>query len=119
MLLSNMPLDGAEFESGQRAPTHHADHAVTTGVKVHQELAAPVLVVVAPVVPARDAAEAGTGGALDSLLDPRGARDGGQEKGGVGTLCDTPVAGARGAEWGNHLLIAVIVHVAIGQIVFL
>lgn len=60
VLLSDVSLDGAELQGGQRAAAHHADHPVPLGVKVHQVLAAPVLMVVATVVPAWNPTEART-----------------------------------------------------------
>jgi len=107
VLLADVPLDGAEFERGQRAAAHHADHALPQLVKVHQVLAAPVLVVVAPVVPSRDAAEALAGRLRDPGLAAAAAAAGGprgrgEEQRLVGALGDAPVAGARGAGGRGH-----------------
>lgn len=93
VLLADVALDGAQLESGQRAAAHHADHAVPQGVKVHQVLAAPVLVVVAPVVPARDATQAGP--RRPPHFASRRTRRRRQDRGPVGALADAPVAGAR------------------------
>ncbi|TNN57114.1 hypothetical protein EYF80_032699 [Liparis tanakae] len=94
VLLPDVPLDGAELQRGQRAAAHHADHAVPPGVEVHQVLAAPVLVVVAPVVPSRDPAQARPRGPLDPGLADGGPGGRGQEERLVQALRDAPVAGA-------------------------
>lgn len=119
MLLADVPLDGAQFQGGQRAAAHHADHPVSLGVEVHQVLAAPVLVVVAAVVAAGDPAQARAGSPVDLGFIPRRPGHRRKQKRVVGALCDVPVAGARRFDAREQVRPRVPEIVALGNIAFI
>lgn len=68
VLLPNVPLDGAELERGQGAPTHHADHAVPRRVEIHQVFRPPMFVVIPPMVPPRNPAFARPGSSCFAMV---------------------------------------------------
>lgn len=118
VLLPDVSFDGTELQGCERAAAHHADHSVPLGVKVHQVLAAPVFVVVAAVIAARNSAQAWTWRSLDPGFASRGPGCWGEKEWMVGSLCDAPVAGGRWSHRCDHTWLRVLSTMAIGKIVF-